>query len=32
MQAGVRVVGYINKDATILSGKGTYSNPYILEK
>ena len=28
----IRKVISINKDATILSGKGTYSNPYILEK
>lgn len=32
MVAGVKVVGYINSSATILSGKGTESNPYVLEK
>lgn len=30
--AGVRVVGYLAKDITILSGKGTEQNPYVIEK
>lgn len=32
MVAGVKVVAYVNSSATILSGKGTESNPYVLEK
>lgn len=32
MTAGIKVVGYIKKSATILSGKGTQNNPYIIEK
>ena len=30
--AGVRFVGYLDKNVTILSGKGTEYNPYILQK
>lgn len=32
MQAGMRVVGYLNKNTSILSGNGTLNNPYILTK
>ena len=28
----IRITGYINKDVTILSGKGTIEKPYILQK
>lgn len=31
-KAGIRVVGYLDKDVTVLSGKGTKNNPYVLEK
>lgn len=30
--AGMRITGYLNKNATILSGGGTYMDPYVLEK
>ena len=30
--AGMRVTGYLNKNATILSGSGSYVDPYVLEK
>ena len=29
---GVRVVGYLKKDATIVSGKGTKDSPYKISK
>lgn len=29
---GVRPVGYLNKDCIIVSGKGTESDPYIIDK
>ena len=29
---GVRLVGYLNKDVTINSGKGTYKKPYIVKE
>lgn len=29
---GVRPVGYLDKDCTIVRGKGTFENPYIIEK
>ncbi len=31
-KAGIRVIGYLDKDVTVLSGKGTKTNPYVLEK
>ena len=31
-EAGVKVVGYLNKDCTIKSGKGTIDNPYVITK
>ena len=30
LQAGVKVMAYFDKDVIIESGKGTYSDPYIL--
>lgn len=30
--AGIRIVGYLDEGVTILSGKGTQIEPYILEK
>lgn len=29
---GVRLVGYMNKDVTIVRGKGTINNPYIISR
>lgn len=29
---GIRPVGYLNKDCSIVSGKGTKDSPYIIEK
>ena len=30
-QYGIRVVGYVNSNKIISSGKGTYENPYVLK-
>ena len=32
MEANIRVVGYLNKDVKILSGKGTFDSPYKIVK
>lgn len=32
MISGARIVGYLNKNSTILSGDGTKDKPYVLEK
>ncbi len=29
---GIRLVGYLKKDVTIVSGKGTFNNPYKISK
>ena len=32
MESGIRIVGYLNKNATIMSGDGTRNVPYVLTK
>ena len=32
MESGMRIVGYLNKNASILSGNGTIDKPYVLTK